>query len=102
MNRRPPRFPLFPYATLVRSAKARRELLRHDGGDDEGDGLDRLGRVAQGVELLVGGRALRGLPHHRVAHSAGYLPGPREVEGEAVAGGGFELVWSMRRASCRG
>src|SRR5690606_21681412 len=68
------------------------DLLGHDGGGDQRDGLDGAGDVAQGVELLVGG----GEPVARRADDG--AGGVQDVQhllvGEqgAPAGDGLQLV----------
>ncbi len=43
------------------------DLLAHDRGRDQRHALDRAGDVAKRVELLVGWRQVRGLPHKHTA-----------------------------------
>ncbi len=68
------------------------ELFAHDGGADEADVLDGGGGVAQGVDFLVGGSDLGGLPDEGHAAFAKDALEIGESERGVEAGDGFELV----------
>ena len=68
------------------------DLLAHDRRADERDALDRAGDVAQRVELLVGGRDLRGLADHGAADGRQRRLHLLEREVHAETGNRLELV----------
>ena len=67
-------------------------LFGHDGGDDQRDGGNRGGDIAQGVEFFIGWRDLGGLADHGATAGFQGLEKLGFGESGAIAGDGFELV----------
>ena len=78
---------------------ARRELLAHDGGGDERNGVDRRRDIAQRIELLVGGCKLARLPDERKPRL--FYDGEKVFarERRLKARNGFELVDGAARVA---